>query len=174
MTSLPTGKSVPFIRLPDAPPAEDMNNHLYLNFPGNSHFLSEHFGNKETTIIVGDTCISREPTSSMTGLFEPDLMIAFNVRPELMVERNGYVISEQGKPPDFVLEIGSASTGRRDTTVSERAMLPWASRNIGGLTHREAGSTARPSPVIDWKMVSMFPSRWNSWMGKPGKDTVRH
>ena len=117
MTSLPTGKSVPFIRLPDAPPAEDMNNHLYLNVPGNTHFLSEHLGNKETTIIVGDTYISLEPTSSMAGLFEPDLMIAFNVRPDLMVERNGYVISEQGKPPDFVLEIGSASTGRRDSTV---------------------------------------------------------
>ena len=117
MTTLPTGKSVPFIRLPDAPPAEDMNNHLYLNSPGNSHFLSEHLGSKDTTIIVGDTYISREPTASMAGLFEPDLMIAFNVRPDLMMERNGYVISEQGKPPDFVLEIGSASTGRRDTTV---------------------------------------------------------
>ena len=32
-------------------------------------------------------------------------------------QRNGYVISEIGKPPDLVLEIGSASTGRRDYTV---------------------------------------------------------
>lgn len=97
-----------------------MNNDLYLDIPGNKHFLSEHLGHKETTIIVGDTYISPEPTSSMAGLFEPDMMIAFNVRPDLMVKRNGYVISEQGKPPDFVLEIGSASTGRRDSGVKRQ------------------------------------------------------
>ena len=120
MTTLPSGplgKSGAFIRLPDAPPAEDMNNDLFLNLQGNKHHLAEHFGRPESTIIIGDTYISPEPTSSMAGLFEPDMMIAFNVRPDLMVTRNGYVISEQGKPPDFVLEIGSASTGRRDTTV---------------------------------------------------------
>ncbi len=120
MTTLPSGKSSAFIRLPDAPPPEDMNNDLYLDIPGNKHFLSEHLGHKETTIIVGDTYISPEPTSSMAGLFEPDMMIAFNVRPDLMVKRNGYVISEQGKPPDFVLEIGSASTGRRDSGVKRQ------------------------------------------------------
>ena len=27
---------------------------------------------------------------------------------------NGYVISQQGKPPDFVMEIASRSTGRQD------------------------------------------------------------
>ena len=29
---------------------------------------------------------------------------------------NGYIISEQGKPPDFVLEIASPSTGQIDVT----------------------------------------------------------
>ena len=37
--------------------------------------------------------------------------------PERIVRRNGYVISEVGKPPDLVLEVGSESTGRRDYTV---------------------------------------------------------
>ena len=117
MTTLPSGKSGAFVRLPDAPPPEDMNNDLYLNLLGNKLHLAEHFGRQESTIIIGETYISLEPASSMSGLFEPDMMIAFNVRPDLMVARNGYVISEQGKPPDFVLEIGSSSTGRRDTGV---------------------------------------------------------
>ena len=47
----------------------------------------------------------------------PDLLISFNTNPDASIRRNGYVISEQGKPPDFVLEIGSSSTGRRDATV---------------------------------------------------------
>ena len=40
----------------------------------------------------------------------PDLLVAFGVAPEAYRESNGYVIEEQGKPPDWVLEI----TGRND------------------------------------------------------------
>ena len=36
-------------------------------------------------------------------------------------ENNGYIISEQRKPPDFVLEIASRSTGRQDVVVEKRA-----------------------------------------------------
>ena len=36
--------------------------------------------------------------------------------PNLVYHRNGYVISEVGKPPDLVYEVGSESTGRRDYT----------------------------------------------------------
>ena len=50
-------------------------------------------------------------------MIAPDLIIAFNADPAACNARNGYVISEQGKPPDFVLEIGSESTGQRDATV---------------------------------------------------------
>ena len=46
----------------------------------------------------------------------PDLLIAFNVDPVACDARNGYVIAEQGKAPDFVIEIGPESTGRRDST----------------------------------------------------------
>ncbi len=112
--SSPTGS---FVRLPDPPEPEDMNNHLYLNSQGNSLHLARHLGNEDTTLIIAGVYISREPTGSRLGLFEPDLIIAFDVDPAACVARNGYVISEQGKPPDFVLEIGSRSTGRRDVTV---------------------------------------------------------
>ena len=51
----------------------------------------------------------------MSGVPYPDLFVAFDADPAGYLARNGYVISEQGKPPDFVLEIASRSTGRRDT-----------------------------------------------------------
>ena len=50
----------------------------------------------------------------MTGIRYPDMMIAFDADPEAYDRSNGYIISEQGKPPDFVLEVGSPSTGRVD------------------------------------------------------------
>ena len=41
-------------------------------------------------------------------------MVAFGVKPETYLEDNGYIISEQGKPPDLVLEIASEATGHND------------------------------------------------------------
>ena len=38
-------------------------------------------------------------------------MVAFGVDAEAYKADNGYVVSEQGKPPDFVLEVASESTG---------------------------------------------------------------
>ena len=98
-------------------------------------------GNRETTIIMGDVYIAREPTSSNAGLFHPDLFIAFDVDPAACRERNGYVISEQGKPPDFVLEIGSRRTGHRDVNEKRDGYaalgIPeyWRFDNSGGRHH---------------------------------------
>ena len=111
-----TAHATDFVRLPDPPEPEDMNNNIFLHLPGNSHNLVEHFGNEDTTIIMGDAYISRAPTSSRQGLFHPDLLIAFNVYPVASTDRNGYIIEEQGKPPDFVMEIASPTTGPRDVT----------------------------------------------------------
>ena len=45
-----------------------------------------------------------------------------------IVERNGYVISEVGKPPDLVLEVASRSTGRRDYTVKREGYAGYGVR----------------------------------------------
>ena len=155
--SSPTGG---FVRLPDPPEPEDMNNHLYFNSQGNSLHLTRHLGNEDTTLIIAGVYISPEPTGSRLGLFEPDLLIAFNVDPAACIARNGYVISEQGKPPDFVLEIGSRSTGRRDVTVKRdgyatlRIPEYWRFDPSGGEYHgaplagdRLDGGAYQPIPV---------------------------
>lgn len=53
--------------------------------------------------------------------YSPDLVVAFDVDAEAIIQRNGYVISEVGKPPEFALEVASESTGRRDYTVKRIA-----------------------------------------------------
>ena len=45
----------------------------------------------------------------------PDLLVAFGVNPRAYYASNAYVISEQGKPPDFGLEVASRSSGSPDT-----------------------------------------------------------
>ena len=48
---------------------------------------------------------------------KPDCVVAFGVSPDAIRFRNGYEILEVGKPPEFVLEVASDSTGARDYTV---------------------------------------------------------
>ena len=58
----------------------------------------------------------------------PDLLVAFNVDPEAYRDTNGYVISEQGKPPDLILEIASQATGHIDIGAKrefyQRLLIP--------------------------------------------------
>ena len=105
------------LRLPDPPEREpeDMTSFDRLTATGNAYLLIEHLGNPETTLVSGERYISPVPTTDMTGLRYPDLFVAFGVDPAAYKASNAYIISEQGKPPDFVLEIASRSSGREDT-----------------------------------------------------------
>ena len=112
-------------RLPDPPerePDEKMTTAIHLHEPGNTHHLAQHFGNPETTLVTAERYITMLPELLPSGSPRryPDLMIAFGVDSALYRQSNGYIISEQGKPPDFVLEVASRSTGREDTGPKRR------------------------------------------------------
>ena len=92
----------------------------HLASTGSVYLLIKHLGNPETTLVAGEHYLAPHPTTSLSGLHYPDLLIAFGVDPARYSASNAYVISEQGKPPDFVLEIASRKTGRIDTGVKRR------------------------------------------------------
>ena len=121
MTTAKTPKSpADGLQLPEPPKTQDekMTASRHLSLTGGAHYLVRHLGNPETTVVGSDLYIAPVPPAqlqSMSGVTYPDLFVAFDADPAGYLARNGYVISEQGKPPDFVLEIASRSTGRRDT-----------------------------------------------------------
>ena len=102
--------------LPDPPDREpeDMTSFDHLTLNGGAHHLVQHLGNPETTLVAGERYISRETGAPAEDRMAPDLLVAFNADPQAYRDDNGYVISEQGKPPDLVMEIASRSTGRQD------------------------------------------------------------
>ncbi len=104
------------VPLPDPPPRhpDEMTSYEHVHQPGNSHFLIQYLGNPDTTLVTAERYIVRELGSPATERRVPDLLIAFGVDPVAYRARNGYVISEQGKPPDFVLEVASPSTADTD------------------------------------------------------------
>ena len=110
-------RTAPRFRLPD-PPERELDEVTALDQiynRGMSDYLAHHFGNRETTLITADRWIVASPEDNKARARRPDLLIAFNVSPQIYRENNGYVSSEQGKPPDFVLEVASESTGDTDT-----------------------------------------------------------
>ena len=110
--------------LPDPPEREldeKMSTVDHLHQPGNTHHLAQHLGNPESTLVTAERYVTMMPEMPERRLPSgrarrvPDLLIAFGVNPEAYYASNGYIIRDQGKPPDFVLEIASRSTGAEDT-----------------------------------------------------------
>ena len=74
-----------------------------------------YFSGRPDVFVSGEGYVCHD-TRDRSGWLVPDLVVAFGVDPPSIHDRNGYVISEVGKPPDFVLEIASESTGVEDYT----------------------------------------------------------
>ena len=111
-----TSQAPGHFRFPDPPehPPDKMTNFNKMSRTGNVYLLADRLGNPETTLVAGEHYLSPEFTRDMAGLRYPDLLVAFGVNPAAYKASNAYVISEQGKPPDFVLEIASPGTWRED------------------------------------------------------------
>ena len=132
------GKIIPF---PDAPPPE-LTAYYAINSPGYPPSLADHFGDRETTIITSEVAAALIPyAGTYEGVRYPDLLIAFNVNPAANKARKGYLIPEQGKPPDFVLEVASESGKERDEVAKRndyaRMGVPeyWRFDETGGQYH---------------------------------------
>ena len=104
-------------RLPDIPEREpdEVTQFDHLFKTGRSHALAVHLGNPETTLVEADRWIIAEPGTFRELARYPDLLVAFDADPAIYKANNGYIVSEQGKPPDFVLEVASVSTADTDT-----------------------------------------------------------
>ena len=104
-------------KFPHYPPRADTMNTRHLHDHAAQSALRLHLGNADTTIVLGELPLSRDVPRGRAGVRIPDLLIAFNIRRAHILEQDGYAISEQGKPPDFVLEVASDSTSRIDETL---------------------------------------------------------
>ena len=100
--------------LPDAPREPDMVQRKSLSTLDGT--LGPHFAAFDDVLLTGEIYVRIDEEDARE--LAPDFIFARQVSdPEKVIRRNGYVISEVGKPPDLVLEVGSRSTGRRDYTV---------------------------------------------------------
>ena len=165
--------SAEYIKLPDPPPQEDMTNYNHLARNGNGHHLAQYLGRQETTLIISEIYISAEPTRERRGLMAPDLLIAFNVKPEVVDQRRGYVISDHGKPPISCWKSPHPAPRTATSLIKETATRPWASRNTGvSMTPAEI-TTVYQSPETDWSPEDTNRSTLTGLTPKPIRGTAQ-
>ena len=111
------GKLPPLTEAPDPPrmarmPIQTDNFNLAYTILGN------YYHSRPDVAVTGE-CYLCDDKYNIPSNLKPDCLVAFGMtRPKReIVAANAYIISEIGKPPDFVLEVGSLSTGRRDYTI---------------------------------------------------------
>ena len=68
-------------------------------------------------MVGGNGYLCWNRTDPRNTWLAPDCLVSLDVDPEHAMVSNSYIINEVGKSPDFVMEVATRSTGRRDYTV---------------------------------------------------------
>ncbi len=112
--------------------------------------LETHFNNRPNVHVNGNTFIYYEEGNPQR-LVSPDCYVALDISMESIERNNTYLLWEVGKPPDFVLEIGSPSTGRTDL-VGKREL--YAELEIGEYWRFDAtGGEFYGEPLVGEQLV---------------------
>ena len=124
MTTKPTPKSRPqsdgygLTMLPDPPkPPDAMKQRPHI--ARMDQVLRAHFAHRPDVLVSGEGYLC-DVAGNARSSPNPDLLVSFglDIPPDVIEDvANGYTISEVGKPPEFVLEVASETTARRDETV---------------------------------------------------------
>ena len=101
---------------PDFPPRDDMQNWLYLYDTSIVTALALHLLAYLPDAVVASEVPVGPTVSNRDDVRIPDLLVSLLCNRGLLEEQRGYSIESQGRPPDFVLEVASPSTGRNDYT----------------------------------------------------------
>ena len=92
--------------------------------------LRAHFASTPHTVVDSGGFVSYDPDDLVRHRVRPDVYVVFGVDTISVRERDGYVIHEAGKPPDFALEMASISTRRRGHGSEKSAVCRNRDRRI--------------------------------------------
>ena len=102
-------------KLPEPPRIYDYKHRRYNSIVDST--LMPHFADRTDVFVGGEGYLCFNIGDHPNTRLVPDCVVAFGVSPEAILLDDCYLIDDVGKPPDFVLEVASRSTGRRDFTV---------------------------------------------------------
>ena len=137
-------------KLPDPPRVPDMMEQMPA-IAGFLTMLSAWFRNRGDVFVGIGGYLWKTPYDGH-GPY-PDGSFAVGIEDvEWLLQRNGYVISEVGKPPDLVLEVGSRSTGRQDYTEKRETYAEYGVGEYWRFDH--SGGEYHDAPLSGDRLVN--------------------
>ena len=125
--------------LPDPPKKWDGMQESRFIF--NARFIIERRFHERNDVLVNGYGYLCHNTRNRSDWTVPDVIVSFGVDPRAVEARNGYVIDEVGKPPEFVLEVASKTTAKNDYTHKRQSYANlgvaeyWRFDETGGKLH---------------------------------------
>ncbi len=107
------------LSLPDDPPPIPDAMFQNPSFHYAYYTIESRFHGRADAFVDSNTFVYYD-RSNRNRRLTPDCCVALGVDAEAIRRRNGYVIWEVGKPPDFALEIASETTASRDMREKRR------------------------------------------------------
>lgn len=86
--------------------------------------LKRRFGARDSTLVYGEVPISGSMGVRL-GIRVPNLVISFDCDPARVKDQWGYAVDEQGKPPDFALELATKTAGVVDYSEKRADYERW-------------------------------------------------
>ena len=165
--SLPIAGSYRLPKLPDPPRKYDMQQRRQQSFVDGT--LMAHYADHPDVLVCGDGYLCHNTSDHPSTRLAPDCVVAFGVDAAGIIVDNAYIISDVGKPPEFVLEVASRHTGRRDYTVKRDGYAGfgvgeyWRFDHTGGRYHdaplagdRLVNGQYQPIPLADDRPGKMY------------------
>ncbi|MXV78159.1 Uma2 family endonuclease [Candidatus Poribacteria bacterium] len=108
--------------------------------------LKTHFSQDPTVYVSGDILMYYVEGSPEISI-APDVLVSYGLGKK---PRQTYLVWEEGKPPDFVMEFSSKRTFRKDLTDKKDI---YASLNIKDYILYDAEGIYLPSPLIGYELI---------------------
>ena len=142
------GALPPDFMLPDPPMIPDFQRNAHRNRIMTA--LDIHFKRRNDTLTAGGGYLRHDPMDD-DERYAPDCVVAFGVDPKAIIERNGYLISEVGKPPDFALDVACQDVGMIDRSIERETYERYQAREYWRL---DASKRWQAAPLEGDRLVN--------------------
>ncbi len=123
------------------------------------HFLTTHFKSRPEVYVSGNIFVYYDPNNSKMSV-SPDILVAFEVPQK---DRKTYKTWIEGKAPDFILEVLSVSTVKRDL---ERKQAIYASLGVREYFLFDPSGSLMNPPLQGYRLS------WNRYERLPGLEPL--
>ena len=143
------GALPPDFMLPDPPMIPDFQRRAHRTRIATA--LDIYYSERRDDVLSAGGGYLRHDPMNEGERYAPDCVVAFGVDPKAIIARNGYLISEVGKPPDFALDVACQDVGMIDRSIERETYERYQAREYWRL---DASKRWQAAPLEGDRLVN--------------------